>query len=165
MSTKTVDGHKIELTPQFTFRVTGPLVSDPERPPAFASMAEAEAKIVSWRKAEAAEKRVKMKPIPALAPDGGKVNVTGVNTRTGKMNGANEHTYIWPDVPWIEEALKRKTALEAEAREIFRKLLPARIETRTGYGSLDAEHYAERIGYVKRAFAEAEAAAKKLAPQ
>lgn len=133
----------------------------------FSSLREAKEAIDGHFRAQAAEKRAEINKtlrLPVLLPKGGDATITGVNARTGSLNGVNDSSYVYPPLPWLRQALKAKAELQARIEQIDNQtrgcaLYLGRIG---GYGRITPERYDGVVENVRKEYAETLAKAEKV---
>lgn len=66
------------------------------------------------------------------------ITITKINRRSGEVHSTN----LYPNVPWVGEALRRRLVLQAELKEISKSLDPLKISKSAHWGSIQVEDYA-----------------------
>lgn len=154
-------GHKIELTQDFVFLVSGPLF-DPSSTHAVASMHEAKSKIDDATAAEEKQKKTAVTlALPAIKGDGSPFMIRGINSNSSRILGTEERSELFAPAIWIAKMLVERKQLTARLREIQSALRPVTISTRRGYGHLKAADYPGEIAELQKEYDAAVAAAKK----
>lgn len=87
---------------------------------------------------------------------GEQATVTGINARTGALNGVKDESRVYPVVPWIRKALKAKAEAHARIHAINDQLRGLSLY-HSAYGRLTAENYLARVERFKQEFATLEA--------
>jgi hypothetical protein len=164
---KVYAGHTITFDPQtFAFTIAGPAFPDRTRKETAASLHGAKQQIDEGIKKLAAEKRAASKvAIPVLTEAGTQVTCTGINARTGKMNGVGEADSVYPMVPWIAAGLAEMLALGRRLTAIKRQLEPYRAHASRGYGSIRVDTYAGAVEALEAELAEKRAKAIAATPK
>lgn len=146
--------HKIHLNEQnWEFTVTGPEFDNQEYCIAFdsykAARVEIDKRVSDTTRLKA--RNIKLNLI-LLDEKGETVNVTRINRRTGEIDC--DTRYLYPNVPWVREALRRWELGRAEARQIEDSVRSLRIERSRSYSHIDTDHYERYIEDLHKSVAE-----------
>lgn len=134
----TFKDHKIEVTPEFQFRVTGPLY---EGKATFGSVDDARADINKRAVALAQQRKAEAAVALAVLDDAGeRATVRGIHASQGILLGVASG-FVYPDVQWLRDLLIRRAELGTEMKAIESKLHPYRINARRQYGRVRTEDY------------------------
>jgi hypothetical protein len=162
MMETTYKEHKIEVTTDFKFRITGPLFDGNGRDNEFGAIAEARGAIEKRSDALVKQRKAETTVALAVLDDQGKSAVVrGIHASQGGLLGVGASDGVFPDVPWVKELLIKRAALRAELQAIELKVKPYRVNTRRGYGRVDPLNYEAMIGQVTAELSVATERAKK----
>lgn len=150
------NGHNIELTDTYYFIVSGPDFDNDayEYQRTFPSLIEAKEKIDARVKTAAKQKRMAIS-LPVLDESGDKVTIRGIHTGTSDLLGLPEGSDAYPDVPWLQDALKRRARYRAASEALNKTIQIHRIRRGRGYGRISADRYDDLIEALKKDHAEA----------
>jgi len=156
---KEFGGHTIELNPEWFFVVNGPEFDGLEmRKHMFLSLADAKEAIAKTIREKEKLEAAKIRLYLEVVDEHGALHVVErINRRNGIMAGLEDapsfgrSAKVYPDVPWLREAVKRLAALNNERSELMKRLndLDIDVNSRGLYGSgrMDAD---DVIRYTKR---------------
>lgn len=85
-----------------------------------------------------------------LTENGDEATITKINRNDGNINGIEGH-FIYPNIPWVAAALKRKIALRAELNEIESRISDLNISISRSYGRISADEYLKKVEYLLEA--------------
>lgn len=170
-------GHKIIVTPEFKFRVTGPEFNEGGRIGNFEYVSKDEAvKAVDTRVALADKQRIAENTVKMPALKGATVEpftVRGINRSTSEILGfpvtrieglGRYLDDIYPDVPWIKKLLEERRKLAERVGEIEEQLRPYGLRNSAGFGRVSPERYESTLqGFIDE-FNKKKAAAEAAAP-
>ncbi len=145
LPTKPYLGHEITLQPNWTFSVIGPEFEETNKRYAiqFKSLEDARAEI-DKRISDTQKLRLKniKLDLKLLSDRGEIVEVTKIDRREGNISAGSD---LYPNVPWVSEALKRLNVLRNETNTIEDSLRKIKISHRRGYGRIDADDYPRKV--------------------
>lgn len=153
--------HTITLLHNWQFQVRGPLFSESKFADTYGSMAEAKVAIDSRVEADRKEKKAAVTlAVPVLTDEGVLVTVRGVHSVQGKLLGMGESCSVYPDVPFLREALVAHLRLRAELETVAKTLRPFSVAVSRQYGRIRPENYEATCAEFERDFREATEKAK-----
>lgn len=134
---KTYRDHLIELAEDMRFRVTGPLLKDAQLfTDTFAEAKRAvDVRYASHRKA----KQVKLS-LACVNQFGERGIVTSIHAGHGRVIGMDADT-LYPDVPWLVEAVKEMRDLNTRAIALSKRLNVYGMKASRSWGRVNPERY------------------------
>lgn len=149
-NTKPYRNHEIHFEPNWEFRVTGPEFDESKYAIRFASYKAAREEID--KRVDDTE-RLRARNIKlyvcVLNDHGDPLTITSINRVSGEIREATSD--IYPNVSWIAVALKRKSELTNELRDINSGIERTKINfKRSLFGRIEAERYAHHIDELKK---------------
>lgn len=75
--------------------------------------------------------------------------ILSINRGTGKITGL-DGDYVYPNVTWVAEDLKRAREIRLELNTIENRISPLKIQISRGYGRIDVGDYPERLESLSR---------------
>lgn len=154
--TRTYGDHTITLLHNWQFQVRGPLFSEGKFGDTFGSMAEAKLEIDSRVEADGkAKKAAVTMAVPVLTDEGALVTVRGVHSVQGKLLGVGGSHSVYPDVPFLREALVTHLRLKAELETVTKTLRPFSVDVSRQYGRIRPENYEAACAAFEKDFREA----------
>jgi hypothetical protein len=144
-NTKTYLNHTITLSlDSWKFTVSGPEFDDERYTITFesfyAAQQEVKKRVEDSQKEEL--KNVKL-DITLLHENGEQIHVTSINRSTAEITKGVR--YLYPNIPWVQESLKRRSEALAEANRITDTVSPLRIENGRSYGRIGAAEYPAKV--------------------
>lgn len=168
-------GHKITVTPEFKFRVTGPEFDETaSRHFEFASKDEAtkaiDTRVNAADKQKKAEASIKLSAL--YGPGAELFEIRGINRSTSAILGCPQRGYgpqqindIYPDVPWVKALLEEHKRLLGRIGEIVETLKPYGVRDQADYGGrVSPESYDKKLQNFVDDFNKKKAAAEAAAP-
>lgn len=144
-----VNGHTIQLTPTWTFCVTGPEMSGFRGEGyTYPTYTEAVAAINKAVELKAKTKALNYSRI-ILDSDGALITTIGFNRSDGDLKlagNARSGRVVFPNVPWLAEKLKHRAKLAAEINDIDDEIQDFAVRaTHRVYRGLSADEYNKRL--------------------
>jgi hypothetical protein len=138
LKTQVYEGYTLQMLDDWTIRV--PQIKDDDAPDydppnVFKSVAEAKEAVLDDIKVKAAHAR-RVLNIVLLNDEDELVTVKGVHARNLKLladRPTNRHDDLYPNVPWIAEAIRETMRLQAEAERYRQAVEPFKIKSPDGY--------------------------------
>jgi hypothetical protein len=152
--------HEIEVTPDFRFKVTGPLFED--KGLEFSSIDDARNAIDKRELALAQQRKAEANvALAALDDSGERVTIKGIHAAQGMLLGVGKSDAVYPDVTWVRDWLIRRASITAELARIDDTLRPYRLRSRRAYGRIKPEEYEQAIKTITAELSVATERAKK----
>lgn len=151
--------HTVTLTDRWTFRVTGPLFSEPLD---LRSLGDAEEAIRGAERGAALQKKAEaLVSVSVLDEQGRPCVVRGVHSGHGSLTGApKDANFVYPQVPFVREALQKAAGLRGELNQLGELVRPFAVRTKRAYGRIRPEEYEKVVADFQREFERKEQAAK-----
>ncbi len=129
----------VDTDRSWKFKIEGPMIMDGGD--AWAdSFEQAKSKIDAKAAAMRKQKAIKL-ALPCLDDTGKKVIATGVHAGNGYVLGVGDGDHLYPDIPWVQEALTKLLRLRKESSDLVSLLHPFRIKIKRTYGRMDPAQY------------------------
>lgn len=146
-------GYEINVTDDMLFSVKGPGIANN-----YDSIKEAKAAVDGLLRIVAVE-QAKSFTADVLDQAGKVITIRGISRANGKLLGA-EKGYVYPNVQWVKEALKRLGQLRQEMDELDGKLRPLRTDVDYAYGRIEADMLSSKLSRLQKELADKLEAAK-----
>lgn len=130
------NGHKITLTDNWTFSVSGPLIDDSMRRTNYDTLIAAQDAIDERVKQQNRQDRVKLS-IPVWLDDGRRGTITGVHGGHLKATGVDHADTVYPSHPHLSKLLIERKKIRDREKAINVELQKYRVSTASGYGVRD----------------------------
>lgn len=145
--------HAIKIKPGHNdayFEITGPIQEGSVHPNRAESFKAATQQIDNYMTEQGKRAKASINLTADVVDDKGEgLTVRGINMRDGKLQFVEAYdytknsgtTYVWPSVPWVVVALKRREELWAEIRTLNERLHPLQINISRSYGQPTMANY------------------------
>lgn len=158
METRKYQDHDIEPDDNWRFKVSGPLFAKQET---FDSMAQAKSAINARREADAKQKKAAITMAIVCLDDKGEiVTVKGIHAGQSQLLGVGDARSVYPNVPFLKDALVRRTRLQAELVTLNNLLGPYAVHVSRGYGRIRPDEYERYVSVFERDFSTAKTKAE-----
>lgn len=154
--------HTIDLQPDWTFKVSGPEFDADEKRYSLTFKSYEAAKAEITKRVEDAEKlRAKSITLNLRAYDmnGNSIQVEKINRTTGSCAPGE---YIYPQVPWVREALHRRQRLHEEFKALNKSLDEVQVRTSRSFSRIDVDDYGRKVDALREEFKAAETKARQM---
>lgn len=144
-------GHTVELDPNWSFKISGPLYPTPA---SFASFLLAKRDLEEKIELHAAAE-IKTFSAIVLSDRGEPTTIRGINRRDGSLLGCPEGCRaFYPNVTWLRKTILKLREIDAVALKYERLLRPFQLDASPGHSSMSAETAQTRLARWKVSLAE-----------
>ena len=84
-----------------------------------------------------------------LNESGERIRITAINRQTGQIKEVNDK-YIYPNLTWVADALKRMNHLNTEAKELYNLLSSLQISSQRVHGRISTDDYGLRVDRLRQ---------------